>query len=433
MNFLRRAVLAAITAGALSACLELNPGDDGNGGVSIPLIVVGTYEHSEQDTDNGVTVTNFFRLELHADSTFLLTAYRLDTLVAGTDVGLLAEVVYAQAGRVSQRLDTLFISNIMEREDGGEWGVPPEGSLDTLVLRNITATSFEVHDEGDNWSLFSILGSLNAVSIDTASLAPGHFSTQFGLTVMKHDPVKRTVVVAQEDLSCDSAGNLASEKTVDTSSYAIEGGTLYIWTDGECLADVVLDGSASTIVGTWTSSTLGDRHDSLPAKYRPAQCPAPDSSDGEDEGDGPSDSLLFDNISATYRISETGILVTFSGRLCFARALADMFTGFGDSIEVASSGCTSAQLVNTADTLTAALSSDFEGGIATLTFTHDTTTCVLENAIELPGTDRICSEGGDPFETFGECVGESGFFGMMGGGPMPKLSGGQSLAKRLMP
>jgi hypothetical protein len=208
---------------------------------------------------------------------------------------------------------------------------------------------------------------------------------------------------------------LHTETYDDTARYVITGGKLYIWSDGRCLADVVLSGSSSTITGKWTATSLTFT-DSVPAAYRSAECTDDyyDYYDYYSDNYGDEESLpdIFENLKATYTITGDNIHGRLSGELCLAPVMAGTFAGEDSSgITVVSSSCSSVTLRNGMENTTATVTSTLQDGAIVTTFSSGDSVCALPGSFDLSDEPPVCSESdGDGLEYFGCLVG-SGFFG----------------------
>jgi len=132
---------------------------------------------------------------------------------------------------------------------------------------------------------------------------------------LKIDRDAKTVTVVSESWDCNEDGT--GVKTLDTSltRYAISGGKLMLWEDGECEA-TVFSGSSTDIVGKWVNT---DGMQSVLAPDASEDCEL----DTVDYG-GLSP---FQNWKWTMEITEKGANVSYTGDYCPARLVATMFLG----------------------------------------------------------------------------------------------------------
>lgn len=240
----------------------------------------------------------------------------------------------------------------------------------------------------------------------------GGFSVQQEMTLLAHTPPRNGqpgMLVTREIETWCEEGAPVRDTVADTSLYVIQGGELFVWGDGDCTVGERLSGTSSTIMGTWTGTYAEGTGGPVPAPYRPAEC---DDLGEEDDFDF----SFIEDSKTKIVVSEDKISMSMSGTLCYARAMATLFSALSPEVDTVSLGCSEAVLRN-ADNETATLTSSYTGGEVSLTFQYGATTCLLVESLDLlPSEDEdVCAEGnGEGAGDEGmECMGASGFFGDM--------------------
>jgi hypothetical protein len=213
-----------------------------------------------------------------------------------------------------------------------------------------------------------------------------------------------TITTRSIDTYCDE-GDLVTDTSIETSKYAISGGHMLLWSQGDCLA-TRLTGSSSTIVGTWTAASLV-AVDSVPAAFRPAIC-------NEDEFEE-EDAELFENVSVEYKISSTKIQGKTSGTVCFASTFASSFEDSSISgFEVVSEDCSTVKVRNLSTNKVATITSEYKDGSAIVKFAYGKSVCTGSIYLGLSNAAPTCSEDEDEDESLDEysmCTFQSGFYG----------------------
>lgn len=233
-----------------------------------------------------------------------------------------------------------------------------------------------------------------------------------------------SIITRDVDYWCED-GELEEEEYTDSSLYVISGGKLYVWTDGNCVTDITMSGTSSTIVGTWTTTSITSS-DSVPAAYRPATC-----EDDDEDFEGVDEVLT--SVNASYTISNTSIQTRLSATLCFAPVLAAEFTG-QDDIEVLSTSCASVQIRNTDAGQSATISTTLKNGVVTSKFVSGDSTCTLTLPFDVSDEMPVCTEEddeGEMYEAYGLCIYGSGFYGDLSLGKKAAVPSEQKLKAAL--
>jgi hypothetical protein len=220
------------------------------------------------------------------------------------------------------------------------------------------------------------------------------------------------------------------EKEVEDGAmfYAITGGSLYLWYEGNCSASK-FSGSSSDITGTWTSTSLSVR---IPSAYRPVGC----------EGTTPYDTYLeriLDEAVVTYTISSSKIKGKVSGTFCLAPVLADQYGG--PDANVVSSGCAAVKLESEDAGRIATISATYNSKDDTVveTIAYNGETCRIEYPMGLSIAPPTCSEEEEEddfierMEAFQDCMEDSDFYEDFGYGVVERRASGlpTSLEKAL--
>ena len=238
----------------------------------------------------------------------------------------------------------------------------------------------------------------------------GRISSSGEVPVLAITPPQGTapgkIVVRASEYECDGT-TLFTTSYNDTSLYVIEDGKLYLWYEGECYLDIVLSGSSSTITGTWTADSASFTEMPVPEPYRPDGCLI----DEEYEDDGEFMSI-FKDLKATYTIRESSVSSRVEGTLCLTPFFAELFTSFGEGVEVATASCGSATLTSPASNGTATVSSIHQGAAIVTTFSYGDSVCVMSEPFDFSDEPPVCSEEQEEEgSAFGNCIYGSGFFG----------------------
>ncbi|MDQ3000684.1 MAG: carboxypeptidase-like regulatory domain-containing protein [Fibrobacterota bacterium] len=235
------------------------------------------------------------------------------------------------------------------------------------------------------------------------------FGGDFTAKVIAIDRAKKSLIVETVEAECDGPA-LIKDTLQDTSLYAFRDGKLWLWTVGECTAQV-FSGKGTDPVGTWT---LTEPAANLPPELRI----------GCDSNSTPSD-VPYENFTATYVISETQIKGNISLELCpgdiyglFVAILLSEDT----SIALAKNTCKAVQYRNGKDE-TADLNFTKQGDSLHMEFAYKTTTCMLNQDMSQSDKDPVCPDNVG-LETFMGCLVESGFaeLGEAVMPPVPKYS-----------
>jgi hypothetical protein len=201
-------------------------------------------------------------------------------------------------------------------------------------------------------------------------------------------------------------GVAVADTMIESTRYAIVGGKLYIWEDGYCNADVALNGSSSTIIGTWTASGSAlTATTPVPQPYREPGC-------YDDDGYEDDFAEIFQNASVTYTVTESKVKAKIAGTLCLAPLFAEGFT-YDGYVEATSTGCASVTIKNLEENKTATISAKMQNNNFAIEFSHGSSKCTLTMPL-MPDEQSVCTVE-DQFDSFGMCMFGSGFFGEMEG------------------
>ena len=252
------------------------------------------------------------------------------------------------------------------------------------------------------------------------------------LTAVSDSGFKYTSVFKAKNLALDRAkgewitetkvdtcqGVTAVSTTVrDTSRFAIRGGKLLQWFDGQCVGEVLTGGGAD-VAGTWTFS---ESDVFLPQDLRPASCK-----------DTIPSSSVPETVKGTLVMTEADQTLEFTVETCpsdIYLPLIGMFLLTDTTVELATNTCRNLTFKNGAGEQ-AALSFEKRGDSLASTFTFQATTCKgVEMMRQGEGVALDCS-GNDPAFDFLDCIAGTGFFGDIppGAGPLTLAKKSSALA-----
>jgi hypothetical protein len=220
------------------------------------------------------------------------------------------------------------------------------------------------------------------------------FAGNFTSKVIAIDRTNKNMIIESVESECDDEV-LVKDTVRDTSQYAFRDGKLWLWTAGECTAEV-FSGTGTDPVGTWT---LTDASADLPADLK-AGC---DSSSVP--GDDP-----YENFTATYIVSETAIKGNISVDLCPGDIYGFFITivlAEDPSIALTRNTCKQVQYRNGKDE-TADLNFSKKGDSLHFEFVYKTTTCEVNQDLALSDKDPVCPDDSG-LEEFMGCLYGSGF------------------------
>ncbi len=264
-------------------------------------------------------------------------------------------------------------------------------------------------------SAFALSACLTSEDKGSSSEGAANFSYNVDVEVLNitqpQGSAAGTIITRSIDSTCDE-GDLVVETSTDTSKYVISGGNLFLWSQGDCQA-TKLSGSSSTIVGTWTGTSL-DASDSVPLAFRPLVC---DSNEFDDD----EDSEILGNTSVEYKVSSTQINGKVSGTVCFAKALSAEFTDSDESsstgFSVETEGCTTLKVRNPSNKV-GTFTTGYKNDSVTIKFTYGNKVCKGALYLGLSNTAQTCSDvddddngAGSSFAAYNACVFTSGFYG----------------------
>lgn len=262
---------------------------------------------------------------------------------------------------------------------------PAGTSARVASLAKATAAGMlEVSKAGYRTRLYEPSAETETGALIFLSLA-GDMGLQFDGTytakVIAIDRAKKTLISETVEYSCGEDDQVERDTIRDTSNYAILGGKMYVWVQGECRGQI-FTGSGTDPVGTWT---MTDDDADLPADLK-AGC-VPDSS--------PIEESPFESFSAVYTITETAI----SGKLTVEVCPSDLYGPlililFGDSaITVEKNTCKQIVLKNGKNE-TASLDFSKEKDSLHIAFAYGTTKCAGNQDMALTMKEPVCPDDG---------------------------------------
>jgi hypothetical protein len=214
--------------------------------------------------------------------------------------------------------------------------------------------------------------------------------------VVSIDHTKKTIITESTDASCDSVTNAVVHETVqDTQKYAVRGGNLWTWIDGDCTGQM-FTGTATDIVGTWT---MVDPNALLPSDLRNG-CIA----------DQAGNESSFETFSAQYVISETNITGTISAETCPGDYFGFLFAYafYADStVNLFKNTCKEISFTNGKGE-TATFDFSKVGDTLHTAYAFKTSPCAMDMYFGLSAKDPTCPEG-EELTRFFTCLQGSGF------------------------
>ena len=226
----------------------------------------------------------------------------------------------------------------------------------------------------------------------------GSLTWEFDLDVLNSvGGTSGTIITRQVQYECENKKAVADTE-IDTSFYAVNGGSLYLWDDPKACYAQQLSGSSSTILGTWTASTNTDEV-VIPAANKPQACTGGPDSSGEDL------SALFEDGTVTYTVSSSKIHAKVSGTVCLADQISNEFADSGSGFTVVSTSCSSVELKSTQNQKTLTITSSFANNAMTVSYKSGAT-CTMSSVFPTPGVVPDCSKSqfGDADSTFSVCL-----------------------------